>query len=1028
MSLEKKLSAQRKNGEDSFAIDPICKMSVDKEKSQFKIGENLLNDAYVAYFCSAACLAKYRADVEHTKDDVGRQCCQKKDHNVKKCCDKKGSAAKNRKKSASDAPLGGEHGNCCASSAADDTRGGVAKPKSTLNDGKGTVMELNVPGMGSEHCAGRVRAALNGVPGAESIEVDIAQRLVVVRVSDAHTSIFTLRDAVVGAGYAVALADATADAAANGSTSAKSNVNENGNVRFIVPGMGSTHCAGLVQTSLQRVDGVTSVKTNPGAHRVDVKYAAEIVSAAALRAAVERGGYAVAATQFGGGSANEAHEIEEGYLRHTLRNFLIAFVPALLIMILMLVQLITDVMGPLVYLAIIAVLGVPVVFLFGGFATHVSAIRSLMNRTANMDVLISMGSAPPYLIGLAGFAVELTSFIEMATTIMTFHLLGRYLEARAKGRASQAIRKLLSMAAKTATVERDGVEIDLPVDELLVGDIMIIRPGAKVPTDGEVVSGASYIDESMATGESVPVEKAMNDVVIGATINGEGVLKVRATRVGNDTFLANVVRMIEEAQGSKVPIQEFADRMTGRFVPTVLLLSIVAFIMWAAAYEYLLPVLEFGAKFLPWVDPNLGRWQSAILASIAVLVISCPCALGLATPTAIMVGAGLGAEHGILIRSGEAIQTLRKVTIVALDKTGTITRGQPSLTDVLVLDGKRRLGKKLSVSLSKQDVLLLAASVEAGSEHPLGQAIVRGAKEQGISTLKECSDFKALVGRGVQATIDGFNVHIGNRRLMKEVTSAANGAKSRSAQSSNSKHRRSRRNKRFKNVASGAINSEASIQFPLEKEMSKYERQGKTCMLVAYDNQLVGLVAVADTIKEDSVRAIAKLRASGVHTVMITGDNERTARYIAAQVGIDDFRAGVLPDGKVDTIRALQTQGDGNNCVVMVGDGINDAPALKQANVGIAIGAGADVAIEVADVVLVGGDLSSVVSAIRLSRMTFRKIIQNLFWASFYNAAAIPLALLGLLHPMVGVAAMTISSLSVIGNSILLRRVKLLKD
>lgn len=600
----------------------------------------------------------------------------------------------------------------------------------------------------------------------------------------------------------------------------------------------------------------------------------------------------------------------------------------------------------------------------------------------------------------AAFFVELTSFIEMATTIMTFHLLGRYLEARAKGRASQAIRKLLSMAAKSAIVERpDGEEVDVAIEDLMVGDIMIIRPGAKVPTDGEVVFGASYIDESMATGESVPVEKFSGDVVIGATINGEGLLKVRATRIGDDTFLSNVVRMIEEAQGSKVPIQEFADRVTGRFVPTVLLLSVVAFVVWAAAYEYLLPVLDWGSSFLPWVDVNLGRWQTATLAAIAVLVISCPCALGLATPTAIMVGAGLGAEHGVLIRSGEAIQTLRKVTVIAFDKTGTITCGKPSLTDVIVY-------KSANSGTTEEDLLRSVASAEAGSEHPLGQAIVKGAKARGL-TLSDAHDFKAIVGRGVEATVDGRRVHVGNRRLLRELEQSA-------VVSTTKKSKRRKSNRRGDGGSHGN---------PLEKRMAKLERQGKTCMLVAFDGLIVGLVAVADTVKEDSARAIAQLRARGVRTVMITGDNERVARYIAKQVGIDDFRAGVLPDGKVNIVSGLQN-GE-TTCVAMVGDGINDAPALKQANVGIAIGAGADVAIDVADVVLVGGDLSSVNSAIVLSRKTFRKIMQNLFWASFYNVAAIPLALLGLLHPMVGVAAMTISSLSVIGNSILLRRVKL---
>jgi P-type Cu+ transporter len=624
------------------------------------------------------------------------------------------------------------------------------------------------------------------------------------------------------------------------------------------------------------------------------------------------------------------------------------------------------------YLAIAAVLAFPVVFLRGGWATHVSAWRSLTNRTANMDVLISMGSLPPYLIGLIGFVYPMTSFIEMAATIMTFHMLGRYLETRAKGRASQAIKRLVTMGAKTATVLRDGAEIELPVAELQAGDVMLVRPGAKVPTDGEIVDGASHLDESIATGESVPVEKGPGDAVIGATINKEGFLKVRATRVGSDTFLAQVIRLVEEAQGSKVPIQEFADWITGKFVPAVLLVSLASFVMWLIFGESLRPVLDWGATFLPWVNPELSPLMVGILSGVAVLVIACPCALGLATPTALMVGSGMGAERGVLIRSGEAIQTLKDIKVVVLDKTGTITRGQPALTDVHALEG-----------FDEARVLRAAASVEAGSEHPLAQAIVSGARERGLD-VPEVAGFTALTARGVQGEVDGETVRVGSRRLLSEA----------------------------------GIAPEA-----LEDRLVKLETEGKTAMLVAIGDRPAGLVAVADTIKEDSKAAIAAMHGLGIHVVMVTGDNERTARHVAAQVGLDEVRAGVLPEGKVEAIRELQAQH--GEKVAMVGDGINDAPALKQANVGIAIGAGADVAIEAADVTLVTGELTKVVEAIRLSKATFRKILQNLFWAWAYNLAAIPIAALGLLHPMIGVIAMTASSLSVIGNSLLLKRAKL---
>ncbi len=740
---------------------------------------------------------------------------------------------------------------------------------------------------------------------------------------------------------------------------------------LIVPGMGSDHCAGLVSESIRRLDGVGRIETSIASHRVNVEFDAATTAPEAIRHAVERAGYDVDSVQTHGKDAAVSETAsEERYLALASKRLWIAAVPTTLIMLLMVPHMFWQPVPG--YLAIVALLAFPVVFTCGGLATHRSAWRSLTNRTANMDVLISLGSLPPYLIGLLGFFYPMTSFIEMAATIMTFHLLGRYLETRAKGRASQAIRKLVTLGAKTATVVRDGAEVEVAVAELQIGDVMIVRPGAKVPTDGEIVDGASHLDESIATGESVPVEKGPGDAVIGATINKEGVLRVRATRVGADTFLAQVIRLVEQAQGSKVPIQEFADRVTGRFVPAVIVVSLASFVLWLVFFDTLRPVLDWGASFLPWVDPTLGRLTVATLSAVAVLVIACPCALGLATPTALMVGSGLGAERGVLIRSGEAIQTLKDIKVVVLDKTGTITRGQPALTDVIAADG-----------FDEATVLRAAASVEAGSEHPLGQSIVAGARERGIE-VPAVQAFKAITARGVQGEVDGRLTRVGSRRLLDEAD----------------------------------IDHAA-----LEDALKQLENDGKTAMLIAIDDRAAGIVAVADTVKPDSRDAIAALHALGIRVAMVTGDNERTARFVADQVGVDEVMAGVLPEGKVDAIRALQREyGDH---VAMVGDGINDAPALKQANVGIAIGAGADVAIEAADVTLVSGELSRVVEAIRLSRATFSKIVQNLFWAWFYNLAAIPVAALGLLHPMVGVVAMTASSLSVIGNSLLLKRARL---
>lgn len=746
-------------------------------------------------------------------------------------------------------------------------------------------------------------------------------------------------------------------------------------ISLVVPGMGSNHCAGLVSSSINRLPGITDVSTNIANHKVAVHFDSAKTTPEAIKEAVERAGYEVANINDSSSPRNAEAEgnTEERYLNQAKKYLWFAAIPTTMIMVLMMVHMFWfRVPGYLIWVALLAF---PVVFLRGGLATHRSAWRSLTNGTANMDVLISMGSLPPYLIGLVGFFYPMTSFIEMAATIMTFHMLGRYLETKAKGRASQAIKKLLKLGAKTASVIKNGNETEVPVAELQVGDVMVIRPGAKIPTDGEITEGTSHLDESIATGESVPVEKGPGDTVIGATINKEGMLKVRATRVGSDTFLSQVIRLVEQAQGSRVPIQEFADKVTAKFVPAVILISLISLVAWLLFAESLRPILYWGADFLPWVDPEISPLMAGILSAVAVLVIACPCALGLATPTAIMVGSGLGAEAGVLIRSGEAIQSLKDVKAVVLDKTGTITKGKPALTDVIAIN-----------NFSEDDVLRFAASVEAGSEHPLGQAIVTGAREKGLD-VPVVANFRAITARGVEGSVDDQHVRVGSRRLLNEADIELGG---------------------------------------LEEALVQLENQGKTAMLVSAGDRAAGIVAVADTIKKDSKAAIAALHQLGIDTIMITGDNERTARHVANQVGIDEVLAGVLPEGKVDAIKKLQEKYGPH--VAMVGDGINDAPALKQANVGIAIGAGADVAIEAADVTLVKGELSKAVEAIRLSRATFRKILENLFWAWFYNLAAIPIAALGLLHPMIGVIAMTTSSLSVIGNSLRLKRIKLSVD
>ena len=545
--------------------------------------------------------------------------------------------------------------------------------------------------------------------------------------------------------------------------------------------------------------------------------------------------------------------------------------------------------------------------------------------------------------------------------IITLILLGRLLESIAKGRTSEAIKRLMGLQSKTARVVRDGEETDVPVDEVRIGDRVVVRPGEKIPVDGVVREGASAVDESMLTGESLPVEKRPGDGVIGATLNKTGTFRFEATKIGKETVLAQIIRLVEEAQGSKAPIQRLADRVAGVFVPTVIGIAVLTFLVWLA------------------VGPS-PAFLFAMLNFVAVLIIACPCALGLATPTAIMVGTGKGAELGILIRSGASLETAHKVTTVVFDKTGTLTKGEPEVTDIV------RDETDEARAVSCEELLRVAASLERGSEHPLGEAIVTRAKEQGL-TLSEVTEFDAVPGLGVRGRVDGRTVLLGNARFLAE--------------------------------------SGFDVH-PLAPAAEELATQGKTPMFVAVDGRTAGLIAVADTLKERSVEAVRALHHLGLELIMITGDNRRTAAAIAKQAGIDRVLAEVLPEQKADEIRKLQAEG---KVVAMVGDGINDAPALAQADVGIAIGTGTDVAMEASDITLIRGDLTSVVTAIELSKRTIRTIRQNLFWAFLYNVLGIPIAagvlypFTGLLlDPMIGSAAMALSSVSVVSNSLRLRR------
>jgi Cu+-exporting ATPase len=625
--------------------------------------------------------------------------------------------------------------------------------------------------------------------------------------------------------------------------------------------------------------------------------------------------------------------------------------------------------------ALLLVLTTPV-WAIVGWEFHRGAIKTLRHGSANMDTLISVGSTAAYVMSVvATFLPQVVgsgTFYDTAALIVTLIFLGKYLEVRAKGQTNEAIKKLIGLQARTADVVRNGQEVELPIEQVHVGDELIVRPGENIPVDGVVLSGTSSVDESMITGESIPVEKRTDDALIGATINQRGLLHMRATKVGADTVLASIIRMVEQAQGSKAPIQRLADTISSIFVPVVLVIAALTFIGWTLIGN--LTGVGQTAGMMGASSP----WIIAIVAAVAVLVVACPCALGLATPTAIMVGTGKGAEQGILIKGGESLERIQAVKAVLLDKTGTITKGKPELTDVVTLPGT-----------PEDEMLRLVAEAEQGSEHPLAAAIVEGAKARGIALNTHLEHFTALPGRGLQANVEGHDVLFGTRRLFSDFSIA------------------------YQDV---------------QEQLESLEQQGKTVMLVAIDRTIAGMVAVADTVKVGSAQAVQQLQLQGLTVWMITGDNRRTAQAIATQVGIPPERvlAEVLPEDKANQVKHLQEQG---MVVAFAGDGINDAPALVQADAGIAMGTGTDIAMEASDITVVKGNLKSVVTALALSRATLRTIKQNLFWAFAYNVILIPAAMLSPLIPFLrenapifAAAAMALSSVTVVSNSLRLRR------
>jgi P-type Cu+ transporter len=732
-----------------------------------------------------------------------------------------------------------------------------------------------------------------------------------------------------------------------------------------ITGMTCANCALTIERTLKRLDGVVSANVNLATERASVEYLPGVVSLAAIQQAIRDVGYDVVVPAEGEAAEDVERAAREAEIRDQTRKFWIgvAFsVPLLLLSMARDFGLLGMWAHTPWFNLLLLALATPVQF-YVGSDYYIGGFKSLRAGSANMDVLVAMGSSAAYFYSLAVVLFPSIGghvYFETSALIITLIKLGKMLEARAKGRTSEALKKLMGLRPKTARVVRDGAEVDIPIESVGLGDLVIVRPGERLPVDGVVIEGRSSVDESMLTGESLPVDKKPGDEVIGGTINNQGMLKFEATRIGAQTVLAQIIRLVEEAQGSKAPIQRLADRVSAVFVPAVIAAAFLTFLAW----------LVLG---------GVGFTQSMIYM-VAVLVIACPCALGLATPTAIMVGTGKGAEYGILFKNSEALERAHELKTIILDKTGTITQGKPAVTDVVgVTDG----------DALPSETLRLAASAERGSEHPLGQAIVGAAVDRGLA-LSEPQDFEAVAGHGVVAAVDGRQVLVGSVRLLES-----------------------------RGVTLGG----------LDAAVDRLEGEAKTVMLVAVDGQAAGAIAVADTVKDGSAEAIRRMQDLGLEVIMITGDNRRTAEAIGRQVQVSRVVAQVLPEQKAGQLKALQETGQ---TVGMVGDGINDAPALAQADVGFAIGTGTDVAMAAADVTLMSGDLHGVPRAIALSRATMRTIKQNLFWAFFYNVILIPLAAgafyswLGLrLHPVMAAGAMAFSSLFVVSNSLRLRRVVL---
>jgi Cu+-exporting ATPase len=815
------------------------------------------------------------------------------------------------------------------------------------------IKSLKIEGMTCAACAKAVERATKKLQGVTEANVNFATEKLSINFDETKLSIPDIQSAIEKAGYK-AIVDSSTKI-------------------LKIEGMTCAACAKAVERVTKKLDGVIESNVNYATEKLSISYDSSIVRVSDIKKAIEKAGYKALEEETT--TVDKDKERKEKEIKLLWKKFVVSAiftVPLLIITMghmfgepfgFHLPDIIDPMKNPRNFGIIQLILVMPV--MIAGHKFFTVGFKSLLRRSPNMDTLIAIGTSAAFLYGIFAivqifggnidYAYDL--YFEAAGVIITLILLGKYLEAVTKGKTSEAIKKLMGLAPKTAIIIRDGKEVETPIEEVEVGDVIVVKPGEKMPVDGEVVEGTTSVDESMLTGESIPVEKNIGDKIIGASINKNGTIKYKATRVGKDTALAQIIKLVEDAQGSKAPIAKMADIISGYFVPVVISISIISALAW----------YFFGGE--------TGIFALTIF--ISVLVIACPCALGLATPTAIMVGTGKGAEYGVLIKSGVALETAHKIKTIVFDKTGTITEGKPKVTDVVVSNG-----------VDQNKLLQIAASAEKGSEHPLGEAIVKDADEKGLKILK-LDFFKAIPGHGIKVKIDGKVILLGNRKLM--------------------------------------IESNISLK-DLEETSDKLASEGKTPMYISIGDELAGIIAVADTVKENSKKAIEKLHSMGIEVAMITGDNKRTAEAIAKQVGIDRILAEVLPQDKANEVKKLQAEG---KKVAMVGDGINDAPALAQADIGIAIGSGTDVAMESADIVLMRSDLMDVPTAIQLSKKTISNIKQNLFWAFGYNTLGIPVAMgilyiFGgpLLNPIIAAAAMSFSSVSVLLNALRLKRFK----